>query len=275
MSGKLDRRALLGAFGVGGALLARPALAGGVHAAAHGDVGAYLDLLKRRGDDAGGGRFIGQAEDLLLPEHNQFRAKNGLGALHRHPELDAAARAHAADMLQRGYFEHHTPEGFSAVERVGLLARRFVGLAGENIVEVEGGPPSTAAELAQLWRDSPGHRANMLRGAYTHIGFGVARRGDRTVGAAAFGQSFAELNEPVPFRIDDLRQIGASFGGRSPVRGYALEPVGGGEKLGPFWLEDPPAQVGMGGAYSVKAYLSDPEVARRFLVVDGPIIEAA
>lgn len=273
MSGKLHRRALLGALGVGGVLMARPALASAVHVTPTGDVDAYFNRLKRRIGDAGGGRFIPQAEDLLLPEHNQFRARSGLAALRRHPELDAAARAHAADMMERGYFEHHTPEGFSSVERVGLLARRFVGLVGENIVEVEGGPPASAPELAQLWRDSPGHRANMLRGAYTHIGFGVARRGDRTVAAAAFGQSFAELSAPAPYRIGGLEEIGASLRG-SPVRGFALEPVGGGEKLGPFWLEDPVPQVGVIGAYAMKPYLSDPEMARRFLIVDGPIVEA-
>lgn len=271
MSGILHRRTLLGCLAAASAVAVAPL----AHASARGEIGDYFERLKRRIGDAGGGRFIAPAEDLLLPEHNDFRGRNGLSHLRRHAELDEAARAHAADMIERRYFEHHAPEGFSSVERVGLMARRFVGLVGENIVEVEGGPPSSAAELAQLWRDSPGHRANMLRGAYTHVGFGVARKGDRTVAAAAFGQSFAELAEPLPFRVDDLAAIGASLGRRSPVRGFALEPVGGGEKLGPFWLEDPPPQIGARGAYTVKPYLNDPEVARRFLIVDGPIVEAA
>lgn len=271
MSGTLHRRSLIGCALAAGAAVSLP-----VNAAVRplADVDAYFDRLKRRNADAGGGRFIGQAEDLLLPEHNQFRARTGLGALRRHAELDAAARAHAADMIERGYFEHHTPEGFTSVERVGLLARRFVGLVGENIAEVEGGPPSSAAELAGLWRDSPGHRANMLRASYTHVGFGVARRGDRTVAAAAFGQSFTELAAPAPYRVGGLGEIGSSLRGSS-VRGYALEPIGGGEKLGPFWLEDPAPDIGVVGAYAVKPYLSDPEMARRFLIVDGPIVQAA
>ncbi len=242
-------------------------------ASPQGGIGDYFDRLKRRLGDAGGGRFIGQAEELLLPEHNQFRARSGLSALRRHTELDQAARAHAADMIERRYFEHSSPEGFSSVERVGLLARRFVGLVGENIVEVEGGPPAGAGELAQLWRDSPGHRANMLRGAYTHVGFGVARKGDRTVAAAAFGESFVELAEPLPFRIEDLAAIGPGLA-LPRVKGYALEPVGGGLTLGPFWLEDPAPEVAAQGAYVVKPYLNDPEMARRFLIVDGPIVEA-
>ncbi|MFV4677409.1 CAP domain-containing protein, partial [Mycobacterium tuberculosis] len=100
--------------------------------------------------------------------------------------------------------------------------RRFIGLAGENIVELKGGPPSTAGELADLWRGSPGHRANMLRAAYTHVGFGVARKGDRTVGAAAFGESYAELAAPLAFRVGGLGAVGEVLARGSPVRGFAL-----------------------------------------------------
>ncbi|MFX8852516.1 CAP domain-containing protein, partial [Acinetobacter baumannii] len=86
---------------IGCALAAGAAVSLPVNAAVRplADVDAYFDRLNRRNADAGGGRFIGQAEDLLLPEHNQFRARSGLGALRRHAELDAAARAHAADMI--------------------------------------------------------------------------------------------------------------------------------------------------------------------------------
>ena len=253
------------------AALAAPAMA---HAQGEGRVATYYDRLRNRLGDAGGGRFIATGEDLLLGEHNTFRAHQGLRGLQRHTALDLAARAHAADMLERGYFEHHSPEGFSSVERVGLLARRFVGLAGENIVEVTGGPPSTAAELANLWRDSPGHRANMLRPAYTHVGFGVARKGDRTVAAAAFGESFAELAAPLAFRIGGVGAVGEMLT-QSAVRGYALEPVGGGRTLGPFWLDDPAPALDVSGVYSVKPYLPDPLTPRRYIIVDGPIVEAA
>lgn len=272
MLGTIHRRALLGAAAAGLAAppLARAYAPGG----GEGRIGAYYDRLRNRIGDAGGGRFIDRAEDLLLGEHNDFRARQGLPALRRHASLDLAARAHAADMVERGYFEHHSPEGFSSVERVGLFARRFVGLAGENIVEVEGGPPSSASELAGLWRDSPGHRANMLRASYTHIGFGVARKGERTVAAAAFGESFAELTQPLAFRIGGLSGVGQTLSDGSPVRGFALEPVGGGRQLGPFWVEDPPPELELAGSYAIKPYLPDPAVPRRYIIVDGPIIEA-
>ncbi len=267
MLGTIHRRALMLA---GAAALAAPGLA---RARGHADVADYFDRLRGRLGDAGGGRFIPAGEDLLLGEHNGFRGRQGLRPLSRHAALDQAARAHAADMIARGYFEHASPEGFSSVERVGLLARRFVGLAGENIVEVRGGPAATAAELAQLWRDSPGHRANMLRPGYSHIGFGIARLGDRTVAAAAFGESFAELAAPLAFRVGGLDSVGSLLNAGSHVRGFALEPVGGGRQIGPFWTGDPMPEVEMAGAFAIKPYLADPAVHGRYLIVDGPIIQ--
>jgi len=271
MSGTIDRRGLMGAAA---AMAAAFALPSAVRAQSPEGIGGYFERLRARVQDAGGGRFLPIAEDALLGEHNQFRESQGLGRLTRHPSLDEAARAQAADMVERNYFAHEAPEGFSSVQRVGLFARRFVGLAGENLVEVTGGPPSSADELAHLWRGSPGHRANMLRPRYSHVGFGVARKGDRTVAAAAFGETYAELAAPVAFRIDDLDAVRAALGQGSSVRGYALAPVGGGRTLGPFWLEDPPPAIEVSGAFSIKPYLSDHAAAGRFIIVDGPIIEA-
>lgn len=250
------------------------AAAGSARAQGRGSIAGYYERLRARLGDAGGGRFLPLAEDALLGEHNRFRAGQRLSSLARHAALDAAARAQAADMLERGYFAHEAPEGYSAVERVGLFARRFVGLAGENLVEVEGGPPASAETLSQLWRDSPGHRANMLRGAYSHVGFGVARKGDRTVAAAAFGETFAELPEPLAFRVGGVGSIARTLGEGSPVRGFGLAPVAGGRSLGPFWLEDPPPEIEVAGAYALKPYLADPAQRGRFIIVDGPIIEA-
>jgi uncharacterized protein YkwD len=271
---KINRRGLM--------LSAAAALASPLSAQAQsrGSIAAYYERLRARVVDAGGGRFLPMAEDALLTEHNRLRDRQIVSGetmrpLARHGALDLAARAQAADMIERGYFAHAAPEGYSSVERVGLFARRFVGLAGENIVEVIGGPPASAAELTQLWQGSPRHRANMLRSGYSHVGFGVARKGERTVAAAAFGEAFAELPEPLAFRVDGVASVAQAVGVGTRVRGFALEPVGGGPSLGPFWLEDPPAQISVAGAYALKPYLDDQAMRGRFIIVDGPIIEAA
>ena len=252
-----------------------PGIAGSSARDVDSGVAGYYERLRSRIGDAGGGRFMPAVEDDLMPEHNDFRTHQGLKPLRRHEGLVLAARAHAADLLQRRYFEHASPEGFTSVERVSLLARSFIGLAGENIVEEENGPPASAADLAELWRNSPGHRQNMLRPTYTHIGIGVVRGGSRTIGAVAFGESFAELDAPLAWRIGDgsaLPELLKTSG--APIRGYALAPVGGGAEIGPFWLGDPPSAPDRSGAYALKPYMADAADKRRFIIIDGPIVEA-
>ena len=273
----MNRRVLMLAGGAAVSLTAFPlSTDGSARADANtGGIGDYYSRLQARIGDAGRGRFSPVVEDALMPEHNDFRAGAGLPPLRRHEGLVLAARAHAADLLERRYFEHASPEGFTSVERVALLARSFIGLAGENIVEVEGGPPSKAADLAELWRNSPGHRSNMLRRNYTHIGIGVVRGGSRTIGAVAFGERFAELDIPLVWRIGDgsiLPQLLKTSG--APIRGYALAPVGGGEEIGPFWLDDPPSTADRGEAYALKPYMTDAADKHRFIIIDGPIVEA-
>ena len=71
-----------------------------------------------------------------------------------------------------------------------------------------------------------------------------------------------------------MASVAQTLGVASPVRGFGLSPVGGGRSLGPFWLEDPPPQIEVAGAYALKPYLVDPAVRGRYIIVDGPIIEA-
>jgi uncharacterized protein YkwD len=75
-----------------------------------------------------------------------------LEPLETDPELLPAARAHALDMLERGYVNHMTPGGLDPGDRVALLHRRLVGSVGENLAvhrglsaeQLEGqvGPPA-------------------------------------------------------------------------------------------------------------------------------------
>ena len=177
------------------------------------------------------GDILPAVEDALMPEHNDFRIRGRASRPFVGMRAWCLPRARTRRIFcsSRQYFEHASPEGFTSVERVALLARSFIGLAGENIVEEENGPPASAADLAELWRNSPGHRQNMLRPSYTHIGIGVVRGGSRTIGAVAFGERFTELETPLAWRVGDgsalpdmLKTSGA------PIRGYVLAPVGGG-----------------------------------------------
>jgi uncharacterized protein YkwD len=93
-----------------------------------------------------------------------------LEPLETDPELLPTARAHALDMLERGYFDHVTPGGLDPSDRVALLHRRLVGGVGENLAEHRGlsveqleaqvGP--LAVKIMDGLIQSPAHRENIL-----------------------------------------------------------------------------------------------------------------
>lgn len=112
---------------------------------------------------------VSEREIATLCETNEFRARQGMKPLHLDARLSAAARAHARDMHDRGYFDHVAPGGRTFVDRIGASGYGSYRAASENIAMGY----STPSEVVQGWIDSPGHRANMLGGPYRDIGIGI------------------------------------------------------------------------------------------------------
>jgi hypothetical protein len=220
---------------------------------------------------AGGGAFDRDAEADLLELHNAARDREALAPLKFSPALSWAARAHAADLVRRGYFAHTSPEGFSSRERVGLLCRRFVGAAGENLaLENDSRSPPGAGEFMTLWLQSPGHRANVLRSSYDHVGFGLVRRGRLSVAAAAFGQTFAELGGEAPLMISTAEDLDAVIASAVPsLMGFGLEPLGGGGPGSRPSGRLPP------GVFQMRPYATDPKIPRRYWILHGPVVLSA
>jgi uncharacterized protein YkwD len=111
-------------------------------------------------------------EGSVLDLVNQERAKNGCAALAIDPRLATAARAHSADMADRNYFAHDTPDGVGVDKRVTSAGYRWSSV-GENIAKGQ----QTAADVMKSWMNSPGHRANILNCGYKHIGIGYVLQG--------------------------------------------------------------------------------------------------
>jgi uncharacterized protein YkwD len=115
-------------------------------------------------------------EGSLLHLLNQQRAKRGLRALRRSTALDRAAGWQSRDMVNRRYFDHKRPGGPSLSQRIrrsGYLSGARGWSLGENIAWGEGSY-STPRSLVSAWMESSGHRANILRRRYEHIGIGIA-----------------------------------------------------------------------------------------------------
>jgi len=113
-------------------------------------------------------------ESQVIQLTNQERAKHGLKPLAQDWELSRVARYKSMDMKDKNYFSHTSPtygSPFTMMKNFGISYRA----AAENIAAGQ----TTAQEVVNAWMNSPGHRANILSGNYTHIGVGYAAGGSQ------------------------------------------------------------------------------------------------
>ncbi|MFE4535523.1 CAP domain-containing protein [Streptomyces scopuliridis] len=123
------------------------------------------------------------AEVLALT--NAERTRAGLRPLADDRQLAAAAQAYSADMAARAFYSHTSPEGLAPWDRAGAAGAAHRGI-GENIACGQRDP----REVVRGWMDSPGHRANILKPDFSHLGVGFAGGGPAgTYWTQLFGQT--------------------------------------------------------------------------------------
>lgn len=106
--------------------------------------------------------------DDVLSQTNKFRRSKGLPALIISEELNAIAQKHSENMAKgRVGFGHG---GFSQRE---AQARKKIGSIHSFAENVAYGATS-GKEVVTMWKNSSGHRRNML-GRYKYIGIGIAK----------------------------------------------------------------------------------------------------
>ncbi|MFJ9349908.1 CAP domain-containing protein [Streptomyces sp. NPDC101237] len=103
---------------------------------------------------------------------NRERTRAGLRPLAVDPHLAAAAQDYSTDMAVRDFYAHTSPEGTQPWDRAAAAGSRRRTI-GENIACGQ----RSAAEVVDGWMNSPGHRANILKPDFTHIGTGFAGGG--------------------------------------------------------------------------------------------------
>lgn len=129
-----------------------------------------------------GGALAQSALELeVLQRTNQVRLERGLRPLQWDALAYKAARGHAQDMLRRNFFAHQNPEGLGAAERMRAAGVLEV-TSGENLASFEGYPDAEIPQRALSgWMSSPGHRANLLKPGFTHLGVALVRQGRRVM----------------------------------------------------------------------------------------------
>lgn len=121
-----------------------------------------------------------KTEAAMLRLVNEERAKLGLDALVADTSLRNVARAHARDMLARGYFSHYTPEGDDPFDRIQDAGIVYL-TAGENLAF------APTLELAHIGlMNSPKHRDNILYPDFGKLGVGV-------IDAGFYGKMFVQV----------------------------------------------------------------------------------
>lgn len=120
-----------------------------------------------------------EAETAMLRLLNRERQQRSLRPLVMDERLRKVARRHANDMLARGYFAHTDPEGRDPFARLQAAGIGYLA-AGENLALA---PTVSLAQTGLM--ESPGHRANILRSAFHHVGIGALK-------APPYGTMFAQ-----------------------------------------------------------------------------------
>ena len=106
------------------------------------------------------------AERQLFDLVNEERTQRGIAALEWDDRLVPVARSHSEEMLMLKYFSHDSPVAGSPFDRIkgaGIPYSR----AGENLAYAQ-----SIAVAHRALMDSPGHRENILRPEFTHMGIG-------------------------------------------------------------------------------------------------------
>lgn len=120
---------------------------------------------------------LAATEQQIFKATNRFREEEDLGKLRRDKRLDATARDFAGFMARQDLYGHAADER-QAGERARAHDYKFCTIA-ENIAYRFATRGFTADELAEQlfegWKESPGHRQNMLRPYVTETGIGVAQ----------------------------------------------------------------------------------------------------
>ena len=124
-------------------------------------------------------RTQSQIRDGLEARINRARRERGLRPLRVSLRMESYADSHAVLMAARGTLFHDSA----------LKSEVVVGASswGENVGYTSSG--DAAASLHRMFMGSSGHRANILKSRWTHMGVGVAKRNGRVYAVERFADA--------------------------------------------------------------------------------------
>ncbi len=117
-----------------------------------------------------GNNYLAEVISSVLDDlTNQNRQAQSLPTLAVSPVLNKVAELKVADMAKIGYFAHTSPEGKAPWFWFHLAGYNYE-YAGENLAI----DFTDSKDVDSAWMNSPTHKANILKSAYTEIGTAIA-----------------------------------------------------------------------------------------------------
>ena len=129
---------------------------------------------------------------------NAERATLGKSTLTVDSHLSTAAYLHSKDMAELGYFNHTSLDGRTFDQRIVTAGYTNFSSLAENIAYASGSPD--AAKVYGMWKNSPGHYANMM-GDFTDAGLGVYTKNGVTYYTLDLGKSRAATPQIPEFSL--------------------------------------------------------------------------
>ena len=164
-----------------------------------------------------------QTEIAIVEMTNAFRKENRLGEVKPNAALIAAARAFAQYLARTGKFAHEA-DGREPAERATAQGYRYCLVAENLALNLDSRGFQTrqlAGHVLKGWKESPGHRANLLQATATEIGVAVVRAPDRDpkfISVQLFGRPEALK---VSFRIENRSGVTVRYRLGSRLAGSA------------------------------------------------------
>ena len=167
---------------------------------------------------------VPKVEIAIIEMTNAFRREHKLGEVRPSPALARAAHAYADYLARSGTFSH-TADGREPSARAESAGYQFCQIAENLALNLDSRgfeARALASQAVEGWKNSPGHRKNLLAPHVVEIGVGVARAPDKDpkyISVQLFGRPKSMVYQ---FKVANVSAatVSYSFGGET----HALKP---------------------------------------------------
>ncbi|MEO1660685.1 MAG: CAP domain-containing protein [Pseudomonadota bacterium] len=175
-------------------------------------------------------RFDETMERAFIDRINDARKAEGLAPLERRADLRAPARFHSLDMASNDFFNHQSPDGRRAHDRIAAFDRTLLAQSTAENIAAFGSPTCfdqferevscfmmpgfkvptesfVVDDLHEKLMNSESHRRNILANTATHVAVGVARSDTGFYVTQVFANQIGRLEQPLPLHFEPSQRL--------------------------------------------------------------------